>query len=396
MRNEKRLNISHFSLLTSHLKKGYFMKFTINKRDIRDVLSKIQGITGRKTNLAISETVLIKTAESGIILTATDLETGFEGTYPAEVESEGTIAINAKKMFEIVRDFPSDEITVNEIESRWIEIGNQNIEYHIVGMNPDEFPETPHIEELSYFEIDSAPLKRMIEKTVVISGAPDDKRAHINGIFFDRIANENEKVVRMVATDGSRLSTAEYIYANNFDLPTGPGIIIPKKGLNEVAKFLGSEGGVQIGFKDNHFVVKKESETIIIRLLEGDFPKYNDIIVRDGGNFIKMDRQLFLMMLKRMSILSSDTYKGVIFNFGENRLLITATNPDIGESKEEMTIDYNEKSLKVAFNPKYFIETLNLVDGDLAVLNIIDDKRLCLVQGEDDRSYLSVIMPMRI
>ncbi|MCP4352400.1 MAG: DNA polymerase III subunit beta [Desulfobacterales bacterium] len=372
------------------------MKFKINKKDIRDVLSKIQGITGRKTNLAISETVLIKAAGSGITLTATDLETGFEGNYPAEVESEGTIAINAKKIFEIVRDFPSDDITVNEIESRWIEIGNQNIEYHIVGMNPDEFPETPHIEELTYFEIDSAPLKRMIEKTVVIGGAPDDKRAHINGIFFDRIANENEKIVRMVATDGSRLSTAEYVYANNFDLPTGPGIIIPKKGLNEVAKFLGAEGGVQVGFKDNHFVVKKESETIIIRLLEGDFPKYNDIVVRDDGNTIKMDRQLFLMMLKRMSILSSDTYKGVIFNFGENRLLITATNPDIGESKEEMGIDYNEQTVEVAFNPKYFIETLNLVDDDIAVLNIIDEKRPCLVQGENDKSYLSVIMPMRI
>ena len=135
------------------------MKFTIDKSVFGGVLAKVQGITGRKTNLAISETVLIKAAESGITITATDLETGFEGTYPAEVDTEGTIAINAKKLFEIVKDFPGDEIPVNEIENRWIEIGNQNVEYHIVGMNPDDFPGTPHIEEISCFEIESAPLK---------------------------------------------------------------------------------------------------------------------------------------------------------------------------------------------------------------------------------------------
>ncbi len=373
------------------------MKVTIQKNDIRDVLSKIQGITGRKTNLSITENVLIKTAESGITLTATDIITGFEGTYPANVETEGAVAVNAKKFFEIIRLFPSDEITVNETESRWIEIGNnQNTEYHIVGMNPDEFPETPRIEDISCFEIDSAQLKRMIEKTVVLSGATDDKRAHISGIFFDRIIGDNGKVVRMVATDGTRLSTAEYIYADNFDLPAGQGLIIPKKGLYEVSKFLGSEGGVRIGFKDNHFIVKKESETVIIRLLEGDFPKYNDIIVRDDGNLIKMDRQLFLMMLKRMSILSSDTYKGVSFNFGDNRLLITASNPDIGESKEEMAIEYNQTTLQTVFNPKYFIEMLNMVDDDIIFLNIIDNETPCIITGETDNTYIGVIMPMKL
>jgi DNA polymerase-3 subunit beta len=112
------------------------MKFTIQKNDIVDVLSKIQGLTGRKSNLAITENVLLKSTETGIHLTVTDLETGFEGFYPAEVESEGTVAINAKKLFEIIRDFPKDTILMNEIENRWIEIGNDNVEYHLVSMNP--------------------------------------------------------------------------------------------------------------------------------------------------------------------------------------------------------------------------------------------------------------------
>ncbi|MDM8524903.1 DNA polymerase III subunit beta [Desulfococcaceae bacterium HSG8] len=372
------------------------MNFTINKSDIRNVLAKIQGLTGRKTNLAITENVLIKTTDSAITLVATDLETGLEGIYPASIESEGMIAINAKKFYEIVRDFPYDEIRMNEVENRWIEIGNQKIEYHIVGMDPDDFPDSPKIEDVEFFDIDSAVLKKMIEMTVIVSGASDDKRAHINGVYFERIFDDDEKIVKMVATDGSRLSTVEHHYDKSFILPEGPGIIIPKKGLNEVVKFLGSEGTVQIGFKDNHLVIKKDNETIIIRLLEGDFPKYNDIIVRGEGNVVRVDRHLFLMMLKRMSILSSDTYKGVIFNFSTDKLLITATNPDIGESKEEMEIEFGGEEVEVAFNPKYFIESLNVIDEDGVVLNIIDERRPCMLEGENDKSYLGVIMPMRI
>ena len=96
------------------------------------------------------------------------------------------------------------------------------------------------------------------------------------------------------------------------------------------------------------------------------------------------------------SILSSEDYKGVIFNFTTDNLTITTTNPDIGESKEEMNIDYKKEPIKVMFNPRYFIETLNLINKDIIQLNIVDDEKPCLIQGENDDTYLSVIMPMRI
>ena len=130
------------------------MKITVKKGDLLPVLAKIQRLTGRKTNLAITTNLLIKTIDSGISICATDLETGFEGFYPAAVESEGNIAINARKFYEIVRDFPSDDIGLNEIENYWIEIGNEHVEYHIVGMNPDDFPEIPKIELVEFFDMD--------------------------------------------------------------------------------------------------------------------------------------------------------------------------------------------------------------------------------------------------
>ena len=139
------------------------MKITINKNDIINVLSNIQGITGRKSNLAITETVLIETTSLGIKLVATDLETGFIGLYPASVDDEGLITINARKFYEIVKDFPGNEIIINEVENYWIKINNKNINYQIVGMNPDDFPEVPILEDIDFFEIKSSILKKMIE-----------------------------------------------------------------------------------------------------------------------------------------------------------------------------------------------------------------------------------------
>ena len=372
------------------------MKVTINKNKILPILSKIQGLTGRKTNLAITTNILIRTQDAGISLSATDLETGFEGIYPADIETQGIIAINARKLYEIVRDFPSEDIYINEIENHWIEIGNQKVEYHIVGLNPDDFPEIPKIENIEFFKIDSGSFLRMIEKTVIISGASDDTRAHIIGVYAERIQQEDQKIFRLVATDGSRLSKADFIFDKEFNLPAGSNVLIPKKGLVEIAKFLDTEGEVQIGIKDNNFIVKREKETLIVRLLEGDFPQYGDIVVVADGHDIQMDRQLFLMMLKRMSILSSDDYKGVIFHFNKNKLLINSTNPDIGESKEDMDISYNGDPIEVMYNPKFFIDTLSVINEDNVLLNIVDEEKPCKIEGENDKTYLSVIMPMRI
>ena len=372
------------------------MNFTIKKGDILTVLSKVQGLTSRKSNLAITENVLLTTTDRSITLMATDLETGIEGSYPATVEKNGSIAINARKLYEIVREFPNDDIVINEVENKWIEIGNKDVQYHIVGMDPEEFPENPHIDEIAFIEIDSAWFKKMIEKTVMIVGASDDKRAHINGAQFEQMKDNDKPLVRFVSTDGSRLSKADYFFDKEEKMIPFDKIIIPKKGLNEVAKFLSTEGKVGIGIQKNYFVVKKEAETIIIRLLEGEFPEYKEIIQKKENCNVVLNRNRFIMMLKRMSILSSDNYKGAVFDFKDNTLTVIATNPEIGESKEYMELDYNRDAIKVAFNPKYFIEILNVIEGENALLNIVDEEKPCVIEGQDDTSYLSVIMPMRI
>ncbi len=372
------------------------MRITIKKTDVSEVLSQIQGLTGRKTSLAITENVLIQTGDDGIRITATDLETGFEGFFPAEIGAEGTVAINSRKFNEIVKNFPTEAVRIAELENNWVEISGDNVEYHIVGMDPDEFPETPEIEEVDFFSMESPELKKMIEKTVSVGVSGDEKRAHLVGVNMERIDNGNEKLLRMVSTDIKRLAKVDYLFDPDSNFSGGQTVIIPKKGLGEVNRFLSSEGRVQLGVKDNYLVVKKENETVTVKLLNGVFPAYSELLYPDPEYDIVFDRNLLLMMLKRMSILTSEEYRGVVFHFESNQLIMRTINASIGESKETMGIEYDRESQEIAFNPKYFTEAINFINTDKVLLNIKNEDNPCIVRPDGDLSYLNIIMPMKI
>jgi DNA polymerase-3 subunit beta len=372
------------------------MKMILPKTDLLDVLSKIQGLTGRKTSLAITENVLIQTAKDEISITATDLETGFEGTYPATVESQGNVAINARKLYDIVKMFPADQIHISELENRWIAITSDTVEYNLVAMNPDDFPDIPRADGVEFFEMDASALKTMIEKSIAIGVAGDEKRAHLTGVNFEKISEDNTSCVRMVSTDIKRLAKVDYLCESEANPTAADPVIIPKKGLAEVHKFLGYEGTVEVGVQSNHFIVRKANETVIINLLDGEFPAYKDLLNIRTECDVRFPREPLLMMLKRMTIVTSDEYKAVIFNYENNALQVRAVNPNVGESKEKLTIEYDREPLEIAFNPRYFIEALNFIESDYVLLNIVDGEHPCIVRGEDTENYLNIIMPMKI
>jgi DNA polymerase-3 subunit beta len=372
------------------------MKFTIQKSEIVDVLSKIQGLAGRRSSLAITECILITASEGGIQILATDLETGYEGAFPADVSEPGVIAVSARKFYEIVREFPSADIRVLENTNRVIDIGNQKVQYHLKGMNPDDFPNTPDLEALEYFSVNASAFKKMIDKTIVISGVGEDKKAHINGVYFERLTDRTPAVVRMVSTDGSRLSKYDLPMAEQSTLPAGESVLIPKKGLHEISKFLDGDDTVQLALQGRYFVVQSSIEKIYIRLLEGQYPKYEDIIFRDDGNLIELEKDLFLNMLKRMSILCNDHYRAAMFTFDADQLMINATNPDIGDSKEDINIEFRGGKLEAAFNPKFFIDAVNCIDDKKIILNLLSTDKPCLIEGTEDKSFLGAVMPMRV
>ncbi|NVL91061.1 MAG: DNA polymerase III subunit beta [Desulfobacterales bacterium] len=373
------------------------MEFKIKKETMLDALTKVQGITGKKTNIPITSNILISEEESMISIQATDLEVAFKASYEAEVISGGSTAVPSRKLYEIVKAFPSDTINVKEIENKWIKIANNKVEYNIVGMETGDFPGFPDIEGVELFEINVNILRNMINKTIY-SVLGDEGRAQLAGIYFECITEDDIDKIRMVSTDGHRLSKIDHIIEKNKTAlgELKDGIIIPKSGIIEILRIL--EGGepVQIGFKNNNFIVKRNKEVLIIRLIEGDFPEYKTVIPKKLQNEMRVQRESFLMMLKRMSILSSDKHSGIRFRIDKEQLGAITTNPEIGESKEVMSVLYKGKSLDMAFNPRYFIETLNSMDSEDAVIRFKDEANPCTIEGNDDAGFLSVIMPMRV
>ena len=179
-------------------------------------------------------------------------------------------------------------------------------------------------------------------------------------------------------------------------IEAGSGVLIPKKGLHEASKFIGGSGSISVGIQDSYLILKTPSENLAIRLLEGQFPHYQEVMSVKNYIAIEVEKESFLNMLKRMSILCTDSYRAAIFTFDNESLIINATNPDIGESKEDMTINYGGNKIEVAFNPKFFIEALNCINDDKLLIYIISEDKPCIIEGFEDKSYLNAIMPMRV
>ena len=373
------------------------MKFSFDRKEILEVLSRIQGITGRKTNLTITSDVLVKAMGSRISITANDLETVFTGSYEAQVETEGVLSINSRKFFEIIREYPEDEIHVNEVENRWVEIGKNDSLFHIVSSDYENFPETPMIEDVPFIDIPAKDLKKMIEVSSVINYSGEEKRIYVLGSLIEKIKGDDGKnKLRLVSTDSKRLNSFDADFEGDLELPD-KGILVPKKGFSELGKFIETGAdNIKVGIKDNHFIFQRANETVMIKLLDGDYPEYKPVLNYGEMTPIEMDRNMFFTLMRRVSILTSDDYKSVILNFRENDLVVTITNPEIGESKERIMIGYSGEEIKGAFNPKYFMDALNLFQDATITLYIIDGKSPCIIKALGDDNLICVIMAMHI
>ena len=371
------------------------MEFKIKKELLLPALTRVLGITGKKSSLPITSNVVIYAKENYIVVLATDLEIAFQGHYEADVSEQGGSAAPSRKLYEIVRDFPSPMVAFKESENRWIQIADKKIEYNIVGMETDAFPGLPDVEGAELFDMDGLVLKNMLEKTMY-AALSDEGRVHLAGVFFETIAEAEERFFRMVSTDGHRLSKIDEPIDKESGLTLEEGVIVPKSGIVEVLKLLEGEGKVKVGFTDKDFIVKKDSEILIIRLIEGEFPDYNLVIPKKMKGEVRVERDVFLMMLKRMSILSSDKYRSVRFKIDKEQMETITTNPDIGESREVIPVRYNGDSLEIAFNPRYFVDSVTHMKSDDVIVRLNDEATPCVLEGEKDPGFLSVIMPMRI
>jgi len=348
--------------------------------------------------MPILSTVLLITKEDKVELSATDLEIGFQNSYPAEIIKPGSITISGKKLLDITRETTSKNIYILEKDNNWIYISDNKAHYNLSSLPADEFPALTEPEGIVMIEIDGEVLAEMINKTIH-SITMEDTSFKLSGVFMEIINKDKEDFLRMVATDGHRLSLIDKKVPKLQEIDIKQGVMIPKKGLIELNKLALENGNILFGLKHNNLVGKKEEALIVIRLLDTKFPDYKDVILpkkEDKKNIIVINRNLLLESMRRMMIIGGDQYQGVKITTGADYLEMVSVNPDLGDVEEKIEIKYDGEPIEIGFNPKYFIDVLQTMDSDIIFLNIKDQTSPCLITGEQDEGFLGLIMPMRV
>ena len=364
------------------------MKITVDKTELIKVLQRVQGIVEKRNTLPILSNVLIEGANGGITIMATDLEIFIKDICPADVDEKGAITVNARKLFEIVRSLPEERVDINIAEDK-MGIVSGKVKYNIMGIPAKEFPAFPSVPEDSLARIDQKLLSDMIDKTA-FAVSTDETRYNINGFFLQK----EDSRIRMVTTDGHRLALIEKDY-DSIPVDT-EGVILPRKGVVELRKLFEEEGSFFFGISEKNATVKKDTTIMNIRLIEGEFPDYKQVIPKENDKRVVADRTELLEALKRVSILASDRIKGVKFSFSTGRLVLSSSNPDIGDVVDELDVEYQGQELEVAFNARYFIDVFSVMEEDRVVMEFKDSVSPGVVKPEGSEDYLYIVMPMRL
>ncbi|MBI5047512.1 MAG: DNA polymerase III subunit beta [Deltaproteobacteria bacterium] len=365
------------------------MKFQIEKNTFLKTLQKVQGIVEKRNTMPILANILIKAQQGKIEVMATDLEVSIKDLCDAVVTKEGSMTINARKLFEIVKEVPEDKIDISTEDSGKITIKSGKVKFNMVGLPVEEFPSFPVYDEGKLSRVTPETLKEMIEKTAFASST-DETRYNINGVFMEKEGAN----IRMVATDGHRLA----VIVKSSEWPTlDKGVILPRKGILELKRFLdNTEGNFSLAFTANSMIVKREGTILVIRLIDGEFPDYKQVIPKGNEVKVKLERGGFLSSLKRVSLLSMEKGRSVKFGLSKGKLELSSNNPDIGEAREELNVNYKNEGLEIGFNATYMMEALGVIGGDEVVLELKDRESPAMLKSASAEDYLYVIMPMRI
>jgi DNA polymerase-3 subunit beta len=371
------------------------MEFSIGTKELVKGLYRAQGIVEKKTAMPILSNALLEASSGGkLSITATDLEVGMTCEHDANVKKEGSITISARHLYEIVKNLPGTEVALKKLDNNWAEIRCEKVEYKMMGMAADEFQGLPNTKKAKMFKVDPAVMKDMIDKTIY-AVSTDETRYNLNGSFLEKIG---DKGFRMVATDGHRLSMIDAKLAEDPKKAAfEEGVIIPKKGLMEIKRLIESEeGDCWLGIDGSNLVFRMSDVTVVMRLLDGQFPEYRQVVPESQKVTLNINRKRLVDSLRRISILSSDRTLGLKLTLKPGMLRVNTSNPDLGEAKEDIEIEYSGQGMNVGFNARYLLDALSTISTDSIDLSLEDDLSPGVFRPAGELVYTCVVMPMRL
>jgi len=374
------------------------MNLSISKSELQRGLARIQAIVEKRNSMPILSNVRLEAVKekgaSRLKLAATDLEVGIHGSHEAEVKKAGGVTVAARKLHEIVRELPDEPVALTTTDNNYLEVKCARSEFTLAGTAVEEYPTLPGAAPKKLIPMQAVVLSQMIERTMYATCA-DETRYNLNGVFVEVLADVGK--LRMVATDGHRLACVDRAIAEGLDdLPAG--IIIPRKGLAELKRLVDEEDAdeVALGFEGNSGLVRKGDVTLAMRLIEGEFPNYRQVIPKDPGRRLTLTAEPFMRALRRVHLLSSQQSHSVKLELKEGQIAISTRNPDLGEAREELDVDYAGEDLEIGFNARYLMDAIQALGSKEIVLGLQDDLSPVQVTPADDDESLAVVMPMRL
>ena len=371
--------------------------FNIAREDLLRAIGGQQNITSKKGTLAILSNVLVEVENNQIVFTGTDLEIGLKQTVPAEVFETGVLTLPAKKLFEVARESGSAIISFKEEEKNWVEITAGSSIYKLAGMVSDEFPQFPNYDEEAMVEMEAAVIGDLIDKTVFSIAQDKENMYSLTAALFQKIDEDGKTMLRVVSSDGHRLTIMNKEAESAANLQLNPVTLIPRRGIQEIRKFSEERDSFQLGIEKKQAVLKSDDSLLVIRLMEGEFPNFENLLsVISMDNVILINRISFLESLKRINLFTEDMFHAIKLEINNNHMILTSQNADFGSARDEIEVEYSGDPLSLGFNCRYFIEALQVMEGETIQAAISSDESPCLITSENDEGFLSIIMPMKL
>jgi len=363
------------------------MKFRVGKAALFEGLHIVQNVVGVRTTLPILSNVLINAEESGLALTTTDLDVSVRCRVEAEVERTGSTTLPVRRLSSIVRELPDASVELDADDKDVASVKCGSSFFKIIGLSEEEFPPLPEAAGEQNYALDQGVFREMLRKTSYAS-SDDETRYVLNGVLLSFKASK----LTMVATDGRRLALVE----NEVEFPkeSEAEMILPTKAVNELAHTLGDEGDLRIRAGQNQIVFEYNDVVLASKLVEGTYPNYRQVIPSQCEERVTIDRDSLLTALRRVSLLTTDKSNATKLTFGDNRVVLSANTPDVGEARESVPIKYTGKEISVAFNPEYMMDPLKNLTSDEIYVELTDELSPGVIKCEIP--FLYVLMPMRV
>ena len=366
------------------------MKFICNTSTLSEACQSVQRAVSSKTSIPAIEGIYIKALGDALVLTGYDLELGITTSVPARIEENGGIILNARVLCEILRKLPDESVSIESDERQMAVIRSGEIEYSLIGISPEEYPELPSVSGGFPIVLQQGILREMIRQTIFSVAVNENKVVH-TGIKFEISKNE----IKLIAVDGFRLAVRKEVIDYTGEEIT---FIVPAKTLSEVVKLFSAneEDTVSMGVGKRHIIFEIGAYSVVSRLLDGEFLNYRSAIPNLVSTTVRVDTKNLIDSIERTSLIITDKIKSPLrCKFDENMIRISSTTA-LGTANDKVPAEITGSPVEIGFNNRFLLEALRVCETDEVYLQLNGSVAPILIVPPEGDSFLFLILPVRL